>query len=176
MMKRNRMGLTVGLLVGMLFCGGILAAQEKEDVNSNVREQSVSAVSSQVAPPYNAGVTNYVERPILDQIGEKLGRGIINVGFGPLEILIQPYDVANDKGALAALSYGVLRGVFFTVVREVLGVVDIVTFFMPLPGATWDPNDAGWGYGPYLRPAWVVDVDHNAFNFFYREQAVVTTE
>ena len=153
MMKRNRMWLTVGLLVVMLFCGGVLSAQEKEDVNSNV-----------------------LERPILDQMGEKLGRGIVNVGFGPLELLIRPYDVANDKGALAALSYGVLRGVFFTVAREILGVVDIVTFFMPLPGATWDPNDAGWGYGPYLRPAWVVDIDHNAFNFFYREQAIVTTE
>ena len=153
MMKRNRMWLTVGLMVVMLFCGGVLSAQEREDVNSNV-----------------------LERPILDQMGEKLGRGIINVGFGPLELLIRPYDVANDKGALAALSYGVLRGVFFTVAREILGVVDIVTFFMPLPGATWDPNDAGWGYGPYLRPAWVVDVEHNAFNFFYNEQAIVTTE
>jgi len=153
MMKRNRMWLTAGLLVVMLFCGGILTAQEKEDVNSNV-----------------------LERPILDQMGEKLGRGIVNVGFGPLELLIRPYDVANDKGALAALSYGVLRGVFFTVARELLGVTDIVTFFMPLPGATWDPNDAGWGYGPYLRPAWVVDVEHNAFNFFFNEQAIVTTE
>ena len=153
MMKRNRMWLTVGLLVVMLFCGGVLSAQEKEDVNSNV-----------------------LERPILDQMGEKLGRGIINVGFGPLELLIRPYDVANDKGALAALSYGVLRGVFFTVAREILGVVDIATFFMPLPGATWDPNDAGWGYGPYLRPPWVVDVEHNAFNFFFNEQAIVTTE
>ena len=153
MMKRNRMWLTVGLMTVMLFCGGVLSAQEKEDVNSNV-----------------------LERPILDQMGEKLGRGIVNVGFGPLELLIRPYDVANDKGALAALSYGVLRGVFFTVAREILGVVDIVTFFMPLPGATWDPNDAGWGYGPYLRPAWVVDVEHNAFNFFYNEQAIVTTE
>ena len=153
MMKRNRMWLTVGLMAVMLFCGGVLSAQEREDVNSNV-----------------------LERPILDQMGEKLGRGIINVGFGPLELLIRPYDVANDKGALAALSYGVLRGVFFTVAREILGVVDIVTFFMPLPGATWDPNDAGWGYGPYLRPAWVVDVEHNAFNFFYNEQAIVTTE
>ena len=153
MMKRNRMWLTVGLMAVMLFCGGVLSAQEREDVNSNV-----------------------LERPILDQMGEKLGRGIVNVGFGPLELLIRPYDVANDKGALAALSYGVLRGVFFTVAREILGVVDIATFFMPLPGATWDPNDAGWGYGPYLRPAWVVDVEHNAFNFFYNEQAVVTTE
>ena len=153
MMKRNRMWLTVGLMAVMLFCGGVLSAQEREDVNSNV-----------------------LERPILDQMGEKLGRGIINVGFGPLELLIRPYDVANDKGALAALSYGVLRGVFFTVAREILGVVDIVTFFMPLPGATWDPNDAGWGYGPYLRPAWVVDIEHNAFNFFFNEQAIVATE
>ena len=107
---------------------------------------------------------------------EKLARGIANVAFGPLEILIRPYDVAQDKGAIASLTYGVFRGIFFVVAREVLGVVDIATFFMPLPGATWDPNDAGWGYGPYIRPAWVVDVEHNAFNFFFNEQAIVATE
>ena len=106
----------------------------------------------------------------------KLGRGIANVAFGPLEILIRPYDVAQDKGAIASLTYGVFRGLFFVIAREVVGVVDIATFFMPLPGATWDPNDAGWGYGPYIRPAWVVDVEHNAFNFFFNEQAIVTTE
>lgn len=152
-MMKSKCLLIAGLLAGMLFCGSQMAAADVEEVNSHI-----------------------TERPVLDQMGEKLGRGVANVAFGPLEILIQPYDVAQNKGALAALTYGVFRGIFFVVAREVVGVVDIVTFFMPLPGATWDPNDAGWGYGPYMRPAWVVDVEHNAFNFFYNEQAVVTTE
>ncbi|MBQ7394257.1 MAG: exosortase system-associated protein, TIGR04073 family [Lentisphaeria bacterium] len=153
MMKCKRVFAVVGLFAALFFCGGTLSAVETEDVNSQV-----------------------LERPILDQMGEKLGRGVANVAFGPLEILIQPYDVAQDKGAIASLTYGVFRGIFFVVAREILGVVDIATFFMPLPGATWDPNDAGWGYGPYMRPAWVVDVEHNAFNFFFDEQAIVVTE
>ena len=152
-MKHRRMWLAAGMTVVMLLCGSQAFAAEKEDVNSNI-----------------------IERPILDQMGEKLGRGVANVGFGALEILIRPYDVANDKGALAALTYGVFRGIFYVVAREVVGVIDIATFFMPLPEATWDPNDTGWGYGPYIRPAWVVDVDHNAFNFFFNEQAIVTME
>ena len=154
MMKCKRFLAVAGLFAALFFCcGTVVSAAEPEDVNSQV-----------------------LERPILDQMGEKLGRGIANVAFGPLEILIRPYDVAQDKGAIASLTYGVFRGVFFVIAREVLGVVDIATFFMPLPGATGDPNAAGWGYGPDLRPAWVVDVEHNAFNFFFNEQAIVTAE
>ena len=37
---------------------------------------------------------------------EKLGRGIANVAFGPLELLIRPYDVTQDKGAIAGLTFG----------------------------------------------------------------------
>ena len=97
----------------------------------------------------------------------KFARGIANVGFSPLEILIQPYDVAKEEGNISALTYGVLKGVAYTVARVGVGVTDIVTFPTPLPGCTDDPRDSGWGYGPMLRPEWVVDPEHNAYNFFY---------
>ena len=103
---------------------------------------------------------------------EKLGRGVANIAFGPLELVQQPLDVAQEKGNIAALTYGVFRGVGMTVARAVVGVVDIVTFLMPLPGCTDDPEDVGWGYGPMLRPAWVIDREHNAFNFFYDDNAL----
>tara|TARA_B100000609_G_C17055202_1_gene351134 strand:- start:67 stop:471 length:405 start_codon:yes stop_codon:yes gene_type:complete len=103
---------------------------------------------------------------------EKLGRGIANCVFGPLEILIQPYDVMHEQGNVAALTYGVIKGVVWVVARECVGVVDIVTFPVPLPGCTDDPYESGWGYGPMMRPAWVVDEEHNAFNFFYQDEAV----
>jgi putative exosortase-associated protein (TIGR04073 family) len=103
---------------------------------------------------------------------EKLGRGIANIAFGPLEILIRPYDVNQEKGAIAAWTYGVLKGVAYVVARECVGVTDVVTFPMPLPGATDDPEDSGWGYGPLMRPPWVVDMEHNAFNFFYGDEAI----
>ena len=104
----------------------------------------------------------------------KLGRGIANVAFGPLELLIRPYDVSKSHGNIPALTYGVLSGVCWTVAREVVGVVDIVTFPIPLPGCTDNPLDEGWGYGPLMRPAWVIDPDHNAFNFFYFNDSLMT--
>ena len=109
-----------------------------------------------------------------DQSGplEKLGRGVANIAFGPLELIQQPLDVAEAKGNIAALTYGVFRGIGMTVARVVVGVVDITTFLMPLPGCTDDPEDVGWGYGPMMRPAWVIDKEHNAFNFFYDDNAM----
>ena len=103
---------------------------------------------------------------------EKFGRGVANVLFSPLELLQQPMDVAEAKGNIAALTYGVFRGVAMTVARVCVGAVDIVTFYMPLPGCTDDADDVGWGYGPMLRPAWVIDREHNAFNFFYDDNAM----
>ena len=102
----------------------------------------------------------------------KLGRGIANVAFSPLELLKQPYDVGQSMGAIPGITYGVLRGVCYTVARICVGVVDIVTFPMPLPGCTDDPEDYGWGYGPLMRPAWVMDLEHNPWGFFYDKSVV----
>ena len=103
---------------------------------------------------------------------EKLGRGIANIAFGPLEAVIQPLEVAEAKGNIAALTYGLLRGIAMVVARLGVGATDILTFYMPLPGCTDDPEDVGWGYGPIMRPAWVIDREHNAYNFFYDDNAL----
>ena len=120
--------------------------------------------------------TARAEGSLLNNMVEKLGRGVANVAFGPLELLMKPYDVNNEQGAIASLTYGVIKGVVYTVGREVTGAINIVTFPMPLPGCPEDPMDAGWGYGPMMRPAWVVDVQHNAFNFFYNDQTIVDAQ
>ncbi len=129
-----------------------------------------SSISAQAAS------SDLAHTPMVTESGMvmKLGRGIANVAFGPLELLIRPWDVARQQGEIAALTFGVLQGVVYTVAREVVGVVDIVTFPIPLPGATDDPNLEGYGYGPLMRPAWVVDIDHNAYGFFYRDDAMLT--
>ena len=103
---------------------------------------------------------------------EKLGRGVANIAFSGLELIKQPLAVAQDKGNIAALTYGIFRGVGMTVARVCVGVTDIFTFYMPLPGCTDDAEDVGWGYGPLMRPAWVIDREHNAFNFFYDDNAL----
>jgi putative exosortase-associated protein (TIGR04073 family) len=99
----------------------------------------------------------------------KLGRGIINVGFGVCEIPMKVYDVNKEEGGLAAVSYGTLKGIGFFIAREVVGVVEIATFPMPLPGATDSPNDSGWGYGPWMQPEFVVGPDHDIYNIIYQD-------
>ena len=103
----------------------------------------------------------------------KLGRGIANAGFGALEIPIVAYDVNQEEGGIAACTYGVLKGVALCVAREVVGIVDIVTFLIPLPGATGDPHITGeWGYGPLMYPEFVVDEDHDIYNIVYQDLPV----
>ncbi len=105
---------------------------------------------------------------------EKLGRGIANVAFGALEIPMKMWDVNQSMGGIAGITYGPLKGVAYTVAREVVGVVDIVTFLVPLPDCPDEAEGYGYGYGPIMRPAWVVDIKHNAFNFFYDEDSIVS--
>ena len=115
------------------------------------------------------------EPPAVLKPVEKLGRGIANVAFGPMELLMKTYEVTQSKGEIAGLCYGPLLGVCYVVAREVVGVVDIATFLFPLPGCPDDPNDYGWGYGPIMRPAWVVDINHNWANFFFNDDVMVSS-
>ena len=107
---------------------------------------------------------------------EKLGRGIANVAFGPLEILIRGWDVTQELGGIAGITYGPLKGVAYCIAREVVGVIDIVTFPVPLPDCPEDPEGFGAGYGPIMRPAWVVDIEHNAFNFVFDDSSIVSSD
>ena len=111
-----------------------------------------------------------------EKITRKLGRGIVNVGFGALEIPLKMYEVNFEEGGLAACTYGVLFGVYNFVKREIVGVIDIATFPIPLPGCMPDEREAGWGYGPIMRPAWVVDIEHNAFDFVFDDSSLVSSD
>ncbi len=99
----------------------------------------------------------------------KLGRGVVNVAFGALEIPMKVYDVNKDEGGLAGCTYGLFKGIGYCIAREVIGVIEIVTFPMPLPGATDSKRDAGWGYGPFIEPEWVVGPDHDIYNIIYQD-------
>ena len=123
-----------------------------------------------------ASTSQAADDPWIMKPVEKLGRGIANVAFGPLEILMKGYDVTQEMGGIAGLTYGPLKGVSYTIAREIVGVVDIVTFPFPLPGCPDDPNDARWGYGPIMRPAWVVDIQHNWGDFVYDSNAIVSSD
>ena len=103
----------------------------------------------------------------------KLGRGFSNVLFGILEIFIQPYKINETEGGIAALSYGLFKGIFYFIGREVVGVIDIITFPMPLPGASNSKYDSvSWGYGPLIEPEWIFTIEDNPYNFIYPNYSV----
>lgn len=105
---------------------------------------------------------------------EKLSRGIANAAFGVLEIPAKWYDVTTEKGGIAGLTYGTLKGVCYFIAREVVGVIDVATFLIPLPGCPDEPNSFGWGYGPIMTPAWVIDVEHDWNNFIYDQDTMAS--
>ncbi len=117
-------------------------------------------------------VGTFVEGYAYDPI-RKFGRGISNAAFGALEIPITVYDVNFDEGGIAAVTYGTFKGIARFIAREFVGVTEIVTFPMPLPGCPDDPRDAGWGTGPIMNPEWVVDTEHNAYNVVYQKTATM---
>ncbi len=58
----------------------------------------------------------------------RLGRGFSNVLFGVWEIPQNWMDVTADQGHAAGFTYGTFRGVGRFIVREVVGVGEILTF------------------------------------------------
>ena len=49
----------------------------------------------------------------------------------------------------------------------------IVTFPFPLPGCPNDPLGYGAGYGPILRPEWIITPETNYYNFIYSKGSLV---
>ena len=108
-----------------------------------------------------------------NRMSRKLGRGIVNAGFGVLEIPIRISEVNFNEGGLAALTFGTISGVGYFIAREFVGVFEIITFPIPIPGLPNDPYGYGGGYGPILMPEWVVSPENNYYNFFYTKAPFV---
>lgn len=71
----------------------------------------------------------------------KLGRGITNVVSAPYGLVKGIGDAADEKGIVAAATWGVFRGVVNVVKRTVVGVYEVATFPLPIPA----------GYKPILE-------------------------
>lgn len=113
------------------------------------------------------------DTPVVLRPMEKLGRGIANVAFCVLELPMQWAEVTENHGAIAGITYGTLKGVYFVLVRAVVGVVEIVTFPIPLPDCPDFPEDGGAGYGPILKPAWIVPIGKDWNGFVYDDTSIV---
>ena len=77
----------------------------------------------------------------------KLGRAVVNVATGWMELPREVYFTTKDKHLGAGLTLGLMTGVGVAAVRTVAGAFELVTF----PFAV--PND----YEPILEPEFVVD-------------------
>ena len=64
---------------------------------------------------------------------KKLGRGLANCLTFPIEIPSQIAKTNNCEGPMAAVTYGVVKGVVMGVFRAVVGAYEVVTFPLPLP-------------------------------------------
>jgi len=83
----------------------------------------------------NAGVAaaDQPARRYFDGTTRKLGRGVANILTAPLELVREPYLIGQDDGMLAGVTVGLVRGVGSTVIREAAGIIETVTFPIPIP-------------------------------------------
>lgn len=69
----------------------------------------------------------------LDGSLRKLGRGLANIATGPAELLRTPELVGRREGYVAAVTVGVVQGVWRAILREVVGVFEVATFYAEVP-------------------------------------------
>lgn len=69
----------------------------------------------------------------------KLGRGLANVALGWTDIPVTIGRVHQRDGAPASAFYGPLVGTRNALGRTAVGVLETVTFFMPLHHRTFEP-------------------------------------
>lgn len=108
-----------------------------------------------------------------NRMTRKLGRGVSNVAFGALELPLRIYAVNFEEGGISAWTFGLFSGIGYVVAREVVGVVEIITFPVPLPNCPNDMYDTGAGYGPILTPEWIISPSTNAYNFVYKNSVMM---
>lgn len=88
------------------------------------------------------------EGSVIEKMGKKLGRGIVNVATGWVELPRNIYDTSVEtNNPLMGITYGTLKGVGMTVVRTGAGAYDVVTFLFPVPQ----------DYQPILKPEFVFE-------------------
>jgi putative exosortase-associated protein (TIGR04073 family) len=76
---------------------------------------------------------------------QKLGRGVVNVFSGWVEIPQRITETSHDQGTAAGLTWGLLRGLGYGLVRTAAGFYEVITFPFPAP-----PN-----YKPVIEPEFV---------------------
>ena len=66
---------------------------------------------------------------------ERLNSGAINIATGPLEIIYQTKEEIKRTDPIYGFIPGIVKGVTWGLIREVVGVFEVLTFFAP-----WKPH------------------------------------
>ena len=83
-------------------------------------------------------------------VGEKFKRGAVNTTCGVLEVPGCVTDMTKKKGALMGYTVGFFKGVGMIPVRTLIGVYELLTFYVPAPK----------NYQPVINP-------ETPFHYFY---------
>lgn len=97
----------------------------------------VAAASASAAVDETKGGPSYVSGSL-----RKLGRGIANVVTCPIELPRTVEKVALRDGYLAGGTVGILQGAWRTILRGVVGVFEVATFYAEIPK----------GFEPLFKP------------------------
>lgn len=79
----------------------------------------------------------------------KLGRGVANVATGAIEVPKAIQETFYEEGPVAAVSWGLLDGLYKFVARTVVGAYEIVSFPIPFPA----------DYAPIVEPEFLFSQD-----------------
>ena len=82
----------------------------------------------------------------------KFGRGIGNFLFASSELPVSVCKINKEEGNATAASYGVVRGLGRSTARHVTGLLEILTFPIPIWHDSYRPllpNDIRWIHGGY---------------------------
>lgn len=78
---------------------------------------------------------------------KKLGRGLVNIVTGWIELPKNIYDTSVESNPFAGITIGLAKGLGMTVVRTGAGIYETATFPFPLPQ----------DYKPILEPEYVLE-------------------
>ncbi len=93
----------------------------------------------------NIAAPSFAQGDVIEKMGKKLGRGILNVATGWIEIPKSIYDTTLESNPFIGITFGAMKGAGLTVIRTGAGVYDVATFLFPMPK----------DYVPILEPEFI---------------------
>jgi putative exosortase-associated protein (TIGR04073 family) len=106
---------------------------------------SIMAIGIVFAVVLNVAAPCFAQGDVIEKMGKKLGRGIVNIATGWVEIPKNIYDTTIETNPFLGITFGTIKGAGMTVVRTGAGAYDVATFLFPLPK----------DYLPILKPEFV---------------------